>query len=188
MGFPSPQSAVNPPSCQVFLIYFYMLPDYRGGSLPESMRDSQPKKEAFDWKRGEIPESEVRYTTSRGGGPGGQGVNTTDSRVELRWTIGHSRSLSPEQKEQLRAHAKTNARKTILEESDEIKFVCISERSQFQNKQDCLNRLNAFLREALTPEAERIETQKPKGVKVRERRASEADKRRKRGRGNVQWD
>ncbi|MCR4314591.1 MAG: aminoacyl-tRNA hydrolase [Candidatus Uhrbacteria bacterium] len=153
------------------------------------MKESKPKKEAFDWKRGEIPESEVRYTTSRGGGPGGQGVNTTDSRVELRWTIGHSRSLSPEQKKQLRVHAKINARKTILEESDEIRFVCISERSQLQNKRDCLNKLNVFLREALTPEEERIETKKPKGVRARERRASEADKRRKGGRGKViGWD
>lgn len=152
------------------------------------MKESPSKKETFDWRRGEIPESEVRYTTSRGGGPGGQGVNTTDSRVELRWTIGGSRSLSPEQKEQLREHARENARKTILEESDEIKFVCVTERSQLQNKRDCLDRLNAFLREALTPEEERIATKKSRGVKSKERRTSEADKRRKSGRGKIHWD
>lgn len=161
----------------------------RSVQLQESMKEPQIKRELFDWRRGEIPESEVRYSTSRGGGPGGQGVNTTDSRVQLRWKIGNSRSLSPEQKEQLRQHAKGNARKTILEESDEIRFVCITERSQLQNKRDCLNRLNAFVREALTPEEERIETQKSKGVRVKERRVSEADKRRKAGRGRVQeWD
>ncbi len=153
------------------------------------MREPQPKKVEFDWERGEIPDTEVRYTTSRGGGPGGQGVNTTDSRVELRWTIGSSSSLSEVQKHALREHAKENARKSILEESDEIKFVCISERSQLQNKRDCLNRLNAFLREALTPVEERVETKKPKGVKARERRESEADRRRKQGRGKVQnWE
>lgn len=150
------------------------------------MKEPQPKKEAFDWRRGEIPESEVRYTTSRGGGPGGQGVNTTDSRVELRWSIEGSTSLSPQQKDILREHTKMNARKRIVPDSDELKFVCVSERSQLQNKRDCLNRLNAFLREALTPEEERIETKKSKGVKARERRASEADKRRKAGRGRVQ--
>lgn len=116
-------------------------------------------------------------------------MNTTDSRVELRWTIGASASLSSEQKEVLRAHAKQNARKTMLERSDELKFVCITERSQRQNKQDCLNRLNVFLREALTPMEERIETRKSKGVKTQERRSSEADKRRKAGRGRVKnWD
>lgn len=82
-----------------------------------------------------------------------------------------------------------NARKRIVQDSDELKFVCTSERSQLQNKRDCLNRLNVFLREALTPEEERINTRKPKGVKARERRASEADKRRKLGRGRVtNWE
>lgn len=153
------------------------------------MPDRQPKKAEFDWRRGEIPESEVRYATSRGGGPGGQGVNTTDSRVELRWTIGNSRSLSPEQKQQVREHAKANARKTILQESDEIKFVCVTERSQIQNKRDCLDRLNAFLREALTPEEERIATKKSRSVKAKERGSSEAEKRRKSGRGRVtEWN
>ncbi len=153
------------------------------------MLEKQTKKVEFDWERGEIPETEVRFTTSRGGGPGGQGVNTTDSRVELRWTIGSSSLLSEEQKQALREHARENARKRILEESDELKFVCISERSQLQNKRDCIDRLNAFLREALTPIEERVATKKTKGVKARERRASEADKRRKRARGRVgDWD
>jgi ribosome-associated protein len=153
------------------------------------MRDDPSKKTTFDWERGEIPETEIRFTTSRGGGPGGQGVNTTDSRVELRWTIGASSSLSEEQKAALREHAKKNARKTILEDSDELKFVCISERSQLQNKRDCLSRLNAFLRKALTPVEERIDTKKPKGVRASERRAQEADKRRKSGRGRVSdWE
>lgn len=166
-----------------------MPPERRGGPPPESMQERQPQAAEFDWERGEIPESEVRYATSRGGGPGGQGVNTTDSRVELRWMINASRSLSEQQKAALRDHAKQNARKTILEDSDELKFVCISERSQLQNKRDCLNKLNAFLREALIPEEERIETRKPKGVKAMERRTSEADKRRKSGRGKVKnWD
>ena len=153
------------------------------------MRETPSKKIEFDWERGEVPEAEVRFTTSRGGGPGGQGVNTTDSRVELRWTIGSSSSLSQEQKAALRAHATENARKTILTKSDELKFVCISERSQLQNKRDCIDRLNTFLREALTPIEERIATKKTKGMKARERRTSEADKRRKAGRGKVRdWD
>lgn len=166
-----------------------MPPEHRIGPPPETMKESQPKKETFDWKRGEIPESEVRYTTSRGGGPGGQGVNTTDSRVELRWHIEGSSSLSNEQKDTLRAHTREKAKKRLVEESDEIKFVCVSERSQHQNKRNCLNRLNAFLRKALTPKEERLATKKSRGIKSKEQRASEADKRRKSGRGRVQnWD
>lgn len=90
--------------------------------------------------------------------------------------------------DRLREHARENARKKFLEESDEIKFDCESERSQLQNKRDCLGRLNAFLREALTPVEERLATKKSKGVKARERRQKEVDKRRKAGRGKVHWD
>lgn len=166
-----------------------MVQRWNEGAAPDGWREPGAQTQAFNWKRGEIPESEVRYTTSRGGGPGGQGVNTTDSRVELRWHIEGSSSLSNEQKDTLRAHTREKAKKRLVEESDEIKFVCVSERSQFQNKRDCLNRLNAFLRKALTPEEERIATKKSRGVKSKEQRASEADKRRKSGRGRVQnWD
>jgi ribosome-associated protein len=151
--------------------------------------ESYPTREVFDWQRGEISETEVRFATSRGGGPGGQGVNTTDSRVELRWTIGDSGRLSQEQKERLRQYAQDQARRSFLEATDELKFVCVSQRSQRQNKQDCLNRLNALLREALTPEAERIATTKSKGVKTRERRQREIDRRRKTERRRVNdWD
>ena len=173
------------------LVYYSsMSSEYRGGRpLAKIMREPSSTERAFHWQHGEIPETEVRYTTSRGGGPGGQGVNTTDSRVELRWHIASSQSLSLEQKNRLREHATATARKTIVKDADEIKFVCISERSQHQNKRDCLNRLNAFLRKALTPEEERVATEKSKGTKARERRSSEADRRRKAGRGRAKnWE
>lgn len=166
-----------------------MLPERRGEAPPEPMPNRQPKESEFDWKRGEIPESEVRYLASRGGGPGGQGVNTTDSRVELRWSIQTSTSLSAQQKDVVREYIKKNARKRIIEGRDELKFVCASERSQMQNKRDCINRLVALLREALMPEEERIATKKSRSVKAKERRSSEAEKRRKAGRGHVtEWD
>lgn len=171
------------------LYWLYMLPERRGEPPPEAMRKKQSKASEFDWERGEIPQSDVRYTASRSSGPGGQGVNTTDSRIELRWTIGDSQHLSMKQKELLRQYAGTLARKTILAESDELKFVCASERSQYQNKQDCLRKLNTFLRKALTPEEERIATKKSKGVKGKERRMKEVDKRRKSGRSRVtNWE
>ena len=42
-----------------------------------------------------IPESELRWRFSRSSGPGGQSVNTTDSRVELSWDVGASVALGP---------------------------------------------------------------------------------------------
>ena len=46
-----------------------------------------------------IPVAELEFRASRASGPGGQGVNTTDSRVELRFDLAGSPSLTPEQKE-----------------------------------------------------------------------------------------
>ena len=42
-----------------------------------------------------IPESELRWRFSRSSGPGGQGVNTTDSRAELSFDVERSTALPP---------------------------------------------------------------------------------------------
>ncbi|HEX2805692.1 MAG TPA: peptide chain release factor-like protein, partial [Kineosporiaceae bacterium] len=42
-----------------------------------------------------IPNQELGWRFSRAGGPGGQGVNTTDSRVELSWNVLESVALTP---------------------------------------------------------------------------------------------
>jgi ribosome-associated protein len=48
-----------------------------------------------------IPRAELTVRFSRASGPGGQGVNTTDSRVELSWDVASSAALSPTQRERL---------------------------------------------------------------------------------------
>jgi ribosome-associated protein len=48
-----------------------------------------------------IPRAELTERFSRSSGPGGQGVNTTDSRVELSWDIARSAVLSDTQRERL---------------------------------------------------------------------------------------
>ena len=48
-----------------------------------------------------IPRAEISVRFSRSSGPGGQGVNTTDSRVELVWDVSSSAVLSPLQRERL---------------------------------------------------------------------------------------
>ena len=48
-----------------------------------------------------IAESELTWRFSRSSGPGGQGVNTTDSRVELVWDAAGSASLTPHQRERI---------------------------------------------------------------------------------------
>jgi len=48
-----------------------------------------------------IPESELSWRFSRSSGPGGQGVNTADSRAQLRWNAAASRALTPLQRGRL---------------------------------------------------------------------------------------
>ena len=52
-----------------------------------------------------IPEHELEITASRSGGPGGQHVNKTSTRITVRWNVRKTSALSDEQKEQIgRAH------------------------------------------------------------------------------------
>ncbi|HEY5516461.1 MAG TPA: peptide chain release factor-like protein, partial [Pengzhenrongella sp.] len=43
-----------------------------------------------------VPEDELSWRFSRSSGPGGQSVNTADSRVELSWDVARTGALSPE--------------------------------------------------------------------------------------------
>ncbi len=92
-----------------------------------------------------IPESELAWRFSRSSGPGGQGVNTTDSRVELLFDVAASPALSPALR--ARALARLGARL-----SDGVLSVTSSEhRSQLRNREEAERRLVAILSEAIAP-------------------------------------
>ena len=75
-----------------------------------------------------IPESDLSWRFSRSSGPGGQGVNTTDSRVELSIDIAATSALSPT----LRARALDRLAGRLV---DGVLTVTASEhRSQWQNR------------------------------------------------------
>ncbi len=86
-----------------------------------------------------IPEAELRWRFSRSSGPGGQGVNTTDSRVEL--TVDLTRVLP----DHLLERARTRLGSTTLT------AVASEHRSQLQNRTAAAERLVAQLREAIAP-------------------------------------
>jgi len=91
-----------------------------------------------------IPVEELEFRTSRSSGPGGQGVNTTDSRVELRFDLAGSPSISPEAKE--RALRRLASR---LDSGGRLRLVAQSQRSQLANRRDATERLAAMLASAL---------------------------------------
>ncbi len=92
----------------------------------------------------EIPWSELSFAASRASGPGGQHVNTTDSRIELRWRPAGSAALSGEQRERLLARLGGR-----LNRRGELVLACAQERSQHRNREIVLERFAALLRQAL---------------------------------------
>jgi ribosome-associated protein len=102
-----------------------------------------------------IPDSELAWRFSRSSGPGGQGVNTTDSRVELVFDLAQTRSLSPA----LRARAIARLGPRL---ADGVLVVTASEhRSQLRNREEALRRMAAILSEAIAPPARARRATKP---------------------------
>jgi ribosome-associated protein len=113
-----------------------------------------------------IPEAELEVRASRSSGPGGQGVNTTDSKVELRWDVAGSAALSGEQR--ARVLDRLGGRIT----KDGVLILTASEeRSQHQNRQAAYARLRALVSEAIEPPRTRRPTRRTRGSKERRLRA-----------------
>jgi len=94
-----------------------------------------------------VPDAELVERFSRASGPGGQGVNTTDSRVELRWDIANSRALDDTQRATL-------LRRLDARLTDGTLVVVASEhRAQLQNRTAARARLAAAVSEAFEPPA-----------------------------------
>ncbi|MEV0271538.1 alternative ribosome rescue aminoacyl-tRNA hydrolase ArfB [Hamadaea sp. NPDC050747] len=93
----------------------------------------------------EIPEAELSWRFSRSSGPGGQGVNTADSRVELSWDLAASEALP----DALKARALNRLAGRLV---DGILTVAASEhRAQLRNRMAAQTRLAALVREAIAP-------------------------------------
>jgi ribosome-associated protein len=117
-----------------------------------------------------IPASELAVRFSRSSGPGGQSVNTTDSRVELSFDVARSPALP----EWARSRALERLRGRLA--GGVLTVASSGERSQLMNRQEAMERLAGLLREAVAPPPRsRVVTKPSKGA--RERRLQ--DKRRR---------
>ncbi|MET3812365.1 alternative ribosome rescue aminoacyl-tRNA hydrolase ArfB [Arthrobacter sp. UYEF3] len=115
-----------------------------------------------------IPSSELGWRFSRSSGPGGQHVNTTDSRVELSWNVEGSAALSEGQR--LVLVTRLGRRLT----AGVITVTASEQRSQLRNREIALAKLSELVAEGLAPEAARRRTTKPtRGSNRRHRVAKE---------------
>ena len=130
-----------------------------------------------------IPAAELSWRFSRSSGPGGQGVNTTDSRVELSWDLAGSEVLPLA----LRDRALERLRDRLV---NGVLTVTASEhRSQLRNREAAAARLAGIVASAIAPPPRvrrptrpsrgaverRIAEKKRRGEIKRNRRASPGD-------------
>lgn len=115
-----------------------------------------------------IPASELSWRFSRSSGPGGQGVNTADSRVEVMWDAAASTALSRAQRERVLDRLGNRL-------IDGVLTIAASEhRAQARNRDAARDRLAAILAEAVRPPAPPRRATKPtRGSKERRLQAKQ---------------
>lgn len=127
-----------------------------------------------------IPRSELQYRASRAGGPGGQHVNTSSTRIELLWDLPHSTAVPDEMRARLLE--KLAAR---LDADGMVRVVASDRRSQQQNRASAEERLVDLVRRALVVRKPRKRTKPSRGAQERrlaeKRRHSERKQQRRRG-------
>jgi len=107
-----------------------------------------------------IPLSEIRFTTSRSSGPGGQNVNKVESRVTLIFDLGSSRSLTTDQEQRIRHRLST--RITL---AGVLRVVSQRHRTQGANRKAAQERFIDLLAQTLAPRKPRRATATPKNAK-----------------------
>ncbi len=123
-----------------------------------------------------IPESELEFTTSRSSGPGGQHVNTSETRVTLRFDVENSPSLSEGQKRRIRSRLKTRINNEgVLHVSSQ------KHRSQSANRDATIEKFAELLRGALQRRKKRKKTKPTKASQERR-----LDEKKRRGRRKKQ--
>lgn len=128
-----------------------------------------------------IPRDELTARATRAGGPGGQHVNTSSTRIELLWSIETSRVLSDEQRTRLRQRLSSR-----LDAEGRLRVVAAASRSQRQNRDEAEARLAELVKKALTTERKRIATRPSRASK--ERRLADKKKRSDRKRDRRRLD
>jgi ribosome-associated protein len=127
-----------------------------------------------------IPIAELGYRATRSGGPGGQHVNTSSTRVELEFDVVGSPSLSEEQRARI-----TERLASRIDSAGTLRLASSSSRSQHQNREDVTARLARLLADALRERKARKRTRVPRAAKEARLQAKKKRAQVKKSRGPV---
>ncbi|AMD86687.1 peptide chain release factor 1 [Actinomyces radicidentis] len=108
-----------------------------------------------------VPAGELHEQFSHASGPGGQGVNTSDSRVQLSLDLATTTALTDKQRERALVRLAERLDGTVLT------VAAADDRSQLRNRKAARARLGALLRASLAPETVRRATKPTRGSKRR---------------------
>jgi ribosome-associated protein len=130
-----------------------------------------------------IPRSELELRATRSGGPGGQHVNTSSTRIDLRWQPGASAAFSESQRDRVVA-----ALATRLDGEGWLRLTSSEHRSQLKNREAAEARLVALVKVALfvpkvrrptkpthASKTKRLESKSKRGHVKEQRRRVQAD-------------
>ncbi len=110
----------------------------------------------------QIPDEELRFTTSRSGGPGGQNVNKVETRATLWFDLESSASLTPEQKASIREKLAARINKEGL-----LWVTSSRHRTQLANREAARGRFRELVQAALQPDPQRRPTRLSRAAKAR---------------------
>jgi ribosome-associated protein len=110
-----------------------------------------------------IPRDELVIRATRAGGPGGQHVNTSSTRIEIVWNVARTRALDDHQRRLVLSRLATRA-----DASGDLRVVAADSRSQRQNRAAAESRLVALVARALVVPKRRRPT-RPTAASVRQR-------------------
>lgn len=122
-----------------------------------------------------IPRAELDVRATRAGGPGGQHVNTSSTRIELRWNVRTTRALDDD------ARARVLERlASRLDSEGAVRVVASEHRSQRQNREAAEARLADLVRRALVVQKARKATKPSRAAKARrlDEKRRQSDKKR----------
>jgi ribosome-associated protein len=126
-----------------------------------------------------IPRLELEYRATRAGGAGGQHVNTSSTRIELRWNVARSTVLDDERRARVVARLATR-----IDGEGWLRVVSSARRSQQQNREAAEARLAELVRGALVVQKRRRPTKPTRASKeerIHDKRKRSETKRRRSG-------